>query len=237
MTTGRDPEAASMTQIDIREIGDQLVAARPALDAAQQRIAITLYRLLAEGEPVAAHQLAEHAGAPVGAVDEFLAAHPGVYLDDETRVIGFWGLALSGMPHRLTVAGRELRAWCAWDTLFLPELLGEAASVTSTCPTTGETVGLDVTPEGVRSVSPAGAVLSFLRREETFDADTIETFCHFVHFFVDEAAVREWTARHPGTFVLSLEEGAELAHQVNRATLGAALAAGTGGADGRRNCC
>jgi alkylmercury lyase len=214
-----------MTQIDIRDIGDQLVAARPALDERRQHFALTLYRLLADGRPVTRAALAEHTGATATAIDAFLDKHPGVYVDEQGRVVGFWGLALAGTPHRLTVGGRELRTWCAWDTLFLPELLGQPAAVTSPCPTTGETIELDVTPDGVRGVTPAGAVLSFLRREQPFDADTIKTFCHFIHFFADEQAAGECTARHPGTFVLSIEDGVELARRTNQASFGAVLPA------------
>jgi alkylmercury lyase len=214
-----------MTRIDTRELADQLVAARPGLDEQQQRIAITLYRLLAEGRPVPRAQLAQSTGARPTDVERFFEEQPGIYLDDQTRVVAFWGLALGGMPQRVTVHGRELRTWCAWDTLFLPELLGESATIASTCPTTGALIELAVTPEGIRDISPAGAVLSFVRREQPFDADTIETFCHFVHFFASHEAAGEWTARHPGTFVLSSDDGAEIAPRVNGASFDAVLPA------------
>jgi alkylmercury lyase len=199
-----------MTQIDSRVLADQLVAAGPALDDQQQRIAIALYRLLADGQPVSREQLAQRTGALPGDVERVVDEQPGVYLDDHARGVGFWGLALDGMPHRMTVRGHAVRGWCAWDTLFLPDLLGETATVASTCPTTAETVELVVTPEGVREVSPAGAVLSFLGREQPLDADTIKTFCHYVHFFASRQAAIQWTAEHPGTFVLSIDEGAEI---------------------------
>jgi alkylmercury lyase len=213
-----------MTQIDTRALADEIVAARPALDEQQQRIAIALYRLLAEGQPVAAEQLAGRAGVSVGEVDRLFDEEPGIYRDEQARVLGFWGLALGGMAHRMTVNGRELRTWCAWDTLFLPELLGETATVVSTCPTTGEPVKLVVAPAGIREVSPTDAVLSFLRREQPFDADSIKTFCHYVHFFVSPEAASRWTAQHPGAFVLSIDEGADIARRVNDASFGAVLA-------------
>lgn len=76
----------------------------------------------------------------------------------------------------------------------------------------------------MRSISPPGAVLSFLRREHAFDADTIISFCHFVHFFRDRGAARDWTAQHQDTFVLSIEEGFEIGRATNRARFAAALA-------------
>jgi hypothetical protein len=67
-------------------------------------------------------------------------------------VTGFWGLALSEMPHRLQVDA--LYGWCAWDTLFIPLILGKEAHVESPCATTGEIVSLTVGPDGVRDVAP-----------------------------------------------------------------------------------
>ena len=212
-----------MTQIDICALADQLVAARPVLNGQQQRIGIALYRLLAEGQPVGVERLAGRAGASLRAVEGLFDEEPGIYRDERGRVVGFWGLALGGTPHRLTVNGRELSTWCAWDALFLPELLGETAAVASTCPTTGERVELVVAPAGVREVSPAGAVLSFQRRERPFDADSIKTFCRFVHFFASPEAAMAWTTQHPGTFVLSIGGGAEIARRVNHATFEAVL--------------
>ena len=210
-------------QIDTGRLAEELVAARPTLGPDEQRIALALYRLLAEGAPVSRERLAQRAGAGAADVERFLDEQPGVYVDGAGCVVGFWGLALGAMPHRMTIGGREVYAWCAWDTLFLPELIGATATVSSTCPTTGDPVTLTVTPENVRNVAPAAVVLSFLRRETPFDADTIKTFCHFVHFFASAEAAERWSERHPGTFVLSLDQGLEIAREVNRAGFGPVL--------------
>ena len=39
------------------------------------------------------------------------------------------------------------------------------------------------------------------------------TFCHYVLYFTSPATAAQWTAAHPGTFVISLEEAAELARR------------------------
>jgi alkylmercury lyase len=118
-----------------------------------------------------------------------------------------------------------LSAWCAWDTLFLPELLGETARVTSRCPRTGREISLTVTPDGPADLAPPETVISFLVPETRFDANVIQSFCHFVHFFVSPAAVASWTAEHPGTFPLSVDDAYRLGKLTNRATFGAALGA------------
>jgi alkylmercury lyase len=218
-------EAAVETEcLETKRLARELVGAMPPLTAREQRVAIVLYRLLAEGRPVAPERLAERTGLRDEEVRRLLESWPGIYFEDG-GIVGFWGLALYQMPHRLHLDGRELRAWCAWDTLFLPELIGRPATAQSSCPTTGKTVSLEVIPgSGVRNLSPAGAVLSFLRREQPFDADTIISFCHFVHFFASEAAALEWTATHPNTFVISIDDGFEIGRITNQAKFGAALA-------------
>lgn len=117
-----------------QQLAQELSAASPTLDARRQRLAIALYRLLAEGEPVSRERLAERRTSSIDRSDPMLDDLPGVYLDDRGRVIGFWGMTLAEMPHRLEVGGRRVHAWCAWDTLFLPELIGKTVSVESTCP-------------------------------------------------------------------------------------------------------
>ena len=51
--------------------------------------------------------------------------------DERGHVIGHGGLALDETVHRFDVDGRRLHAWCAWDTLFLPELLGAGTAARS----------------------------------------------------------------------------------------------------------
>lgn len=132
-------------------------------------------------------------------------------------MIGFWGLTITRLSptHRLEVDGRNLFAWCAWDTLFLPGILAVTARVESVCPTTGEAITLVVSPEGVVETSHPSAMVSFLVPDQAFDADVIQSFCHFVHFFASEDAGQAWTAKHPGTFLLSLEDAFELGRLVN----------------------
>jgi alkylmercury lyase len=210
-------------RMDLETLAHELVAAKAPMDATEQRVAVALLRLLAEGVPVPRARLAEHVGLPSAQVATILAGWPWVFFDDQQRVLAFWGLALRETPHHFDVGGRRLYTWCAWDTLFLPPLLGTTAQVASSCPVTGETIRLTVGPEGVTAVSPPTAVLSFLRPEGRFDEHVIQSFCHFLLFFASETAVRTWTATHPGTFVLSIDEGLTLGRLRNEGTFGLAL--------------
>lgn len=182
-----------------------------------ERVAFAVYRRLAEGSPAPAAGVAERGGVRTQRVEQLLTSWPGVFFDKEKNVIGFWGLTITKLSptHSLVVDGQILYAWCAWDTLFLPGILDATARVESVCPTTGQTISLLVSPDGVLETSHPEAVVSFLTPEQHFDADVIQSFCHFVHFFTSPAAGEAWTAEHPGTFLLSLEDAFELGRRVN----------------------
>jgi alkylmercury lyase len=205
-----------------------VAAAAPDFDEERQRVAIAVYRGLAEGSPAAAAEVGRSTGVPEEQVRALLSSWPGVYLDGDGRVVGFWGLAVEKLTptHRFEVDGRELFTWCAWDTLFLPGILDATAGVASECPITGERISLVVSPDGVVETSHPDAVVSFLLPDRDFDADVIQSFCHFVYFFASRDAGEAWTSEHPGTFLLSVEEAFELGRQVNALNFPAILGGG-----------
>lgn len=208
---------------DLNQLATKVAGAMPDLNPTEQRVAVAVYRLLAEGAPVSSEMLAERTGLSVDDVGPRLAAWPGVFFDAERRLVGFWGLAQGAMPHRFSVGGRQLYTWCAWDSLFIPEILGATAHVESTCPTTGERITLTAGPRHVGDVSPSGAVVSFLTPDAPFDASVVTSFCHYVLFFASEDAGAVWTAKHANTFLLSVEDAFEVGRLTNRANFGSAL--------------
>jgi alkylmercury lyase len=209
-------------------LAEAVAKAAPDFDEEGQQVAIAAYRRLAEGSPAPTSDIAARADAPTERVEQLLGAWPGVFLDSDRRVVGFWGLTIHRLSptHRIEAVGRELFAWCAWDTLFLPGILGTTLAVDSVCPTTAETISLVVSPSKISEISHPDVVVSFLIPEAGFDADVIQSFCHFVHFFVSREAGEAWTARHPGTFLLSLEDAFELARRVNQLNFPSVLGMG-----------
>lgn len=100
--------------------------AQPYVDESSLRVAFSTYRRLAEGTPAPVEDVAERAGESVGLAEQLLASWPGVVRDDRGRIVGFWGLTIGKLvpTHAIELEGRRLFAWCAWDTLFLPGILG-----------------------------------------------------------------------------------------------------------------
>jgi alkylmercury lyase len=212
----------------MQEIANGLLEVFPKLDETKRRVALSTYQLLARGVPAPPAEIAANAGAQVETVQRILSDWIGVYTDAENRVMAFWGLAIPKMKHRFEVDGVQLHAWCAWDTLFLPELLGRTALVESTCETSGEHVRLTVSPAGVESADPGAPFVSFVAPDASrFDGNIITSFCHYVHFFRSHKDGEAWVAENPSTFLLTLDEAVELARLKNQAQFGALLRSST----------
>lgn len=126
---------------------------------AQARLLLSVLRSLAHSGPVGEGEI-DRLAKDLGWVREETHAflRQVTERDAGNRIIGVVpGLSRGEHPHRLVVNGQQMSAWCAEDTLFLPALLRETATVESPSPLSRKPVRLTVAPDGVRAVDPAGA--------------------------------------------------------------------------------
>jgi alkylmercury lyase len=209
------------TTVDIDALAARFLECAPRLDLDGKRMSLALYRLLAEGKAVRVSELAENVELDTELVREKLGGWPGVFFDEDGAIQGYWGLAIPRMAHRFEVGGKTLYTWCAWDSLFLPELLQSTARVSSTCPVTGEDIQLTVHPHAIESVAPSQTVMSFPQVDcMELGEDVVTSFCHFVHFFVSPEAAGRWLEGHPGHVILALDQAFELALRKNALQFG-----------------
>jgi alkylmercury lyase len=210
---------ATPSKLNLDELAASIVRCFPSLNLIEQRLSLDLYRLLAEGQPVPRTELAKRLEISLETVNRILDGWPGVFSDAEQRIVGYWGLSIPAAhnsQHTLTTNGRALSAWCAWDTLFLPQLVGYTAEIESASPGDGGIVRLTITPQRVERVEPVGTQMSVLVPDaQEIQKNVVTSFCHFVHFFPSLQVAEGWTAKHVGTFLLSLQEAHVLAHLKN----------------------
>ncbi len=204
------------TRVDIDALAARFLECTPTLDADGKKISIGLYRSLAEGQPVLPDELATDVGLDESRVRDELRSWPGVFFDRRGRIQGYGGLSIPETRHHFEVAGKNLYTWCAWDTLFLPEILQKTAQVSSSCPVTGEAIRLRVRPNRIAAVDPADTVMSFPKVDHMqLGEDIVTNFCHFVHFFHSPEAGSRWLEEHPGHLIVSPQEALELARRKN----------------------
>ncbi len=209
------------SRLDLNQLAASIAECFPTLNLLEQRLSLDLYRLLAEGQPVPRKVLAERLEVPDETVNRILDGWPGVFSDNERRIVGYWGLSIPAAnksSHTLRINGRTLSAWCAWDTLFLPQLVGHTADIESASPSDAGIVHLTITPQQVERVEPVGSQMSVLVPDaQEMQKNVVTSFCHFVHFFPSRQAAQSWTAKHAGTFLLSIHEAHVLARLKNEA--------------------
>lgn len=202
-----------MIKTDLTALARSIEDRFPKLSERGRLVSLAVHRALAYGKPVPDYAIAAAAHLDIAEVREEMEGWPGVYRNESGRIVGFWGLALDETPHGFEVDGRKLFTWCAWDTLFLPEILCKAATVRSHSPVTGAPITLHVDADGVTpgGVTPRDSdmVLSFVdpQRCDVEGDRVISTFCHHILFFSSRAEGEAWAReRDDGTFLLSLEE-------------------------------
>lgn len=213
---------------------DELVKAAdrhlPEWSPEQQRAGLVLFSELARGEPVDPPRLARALETTVPDA-EALLGEPSlgqfVDADEDGSAQGFWGLSTVPTQHRFALDDRTLWTWCAFDTLFLPELLGRTARIESVDPEGGEPIRLIVSPAGIETAAPEETVVS-MNSPDTWElssaAQVIASTCHFMFFFASQATGERWAAEHPGTVLLSLEEAFKAGKLQNQRLFGTELA-------------
>ena len=199
------------------EVAEKLDRAGLRLDISPgtARLIVRALRRLAEGRPVSMEEIAElasdldNADEAVSLIDQMSEK------DGDGNIVGHMGLSLNDHPHKFEVDGHELRTWCAWDTLFLPALLGQTAHVVSKDPASGEEVRLKVAPAGVERTRPDEILVSIVFPQSEGEAWSAERaqalFCSFVHFFTDREAAARWFAERnmPVSFI-TVDEAVKL---------------------------
>jgi alkylmercury lyase len=172
----------------------------------------SLYRLLADGEPVSLERAAAAGGWRVQEVQAELYRHPGVDWEDDGRIAGF-GLTLRATPHSFTFDGRVVFGFCASDALQFPIVLGRPGVIESTCPVTGASIRVEATPRSVVRVEPAQAVVSKVRPAEAV-ADVRAEVCSLGLMFSSPAVAADWLARYPQGQLAPVAEEFEIVRQV-----------------------
>jgi alkylmercury lyase len=201
-------------EIELAELTQILKPRQTVFAGASAKLARQILHLLAEGETVTPERLAEVSGQPVELIRMTFTSlqNCGCELNEQGALVGD-ALTLTPTPHRFRVKGRDLYAWCALDTLFLPALIDRTAEVTSTCPQTGATMRLTVSPDCIEQVSPAETHLSIIFTPGC-TSGIQGTFCGQIHVFASRNAAIQWVGKRTDFAVLSISEAYELSRQV-----------------------
>jgi len=198
------------------EMADALLDYGPA----RSRLLVRSMRLLAQGRPLEVQQIDDIiADLDIGRDEANQFLRQITERDASDRIVGIMGLSLNDHPHHFVVNGVPLRTWCAADTLFLPSMLQQSASVESASPLSGEKIQVTLSPERVNTVGPAEAVVSIAIVSPTEDhmasVDAIwNTFCRQIFFFASAQEAETWAAGRGDIEIVTVDEAFELGQRL-----------------------
>ncbi|MCH8048945.1 hypothetical protein IIC44_02505, partial [Patescibacteria group bacterium] len=118
--------------------------------------------------------------------------------DSDDNIIGIMGLSLNDRwDNKFSVNGKTLNTWSAWDSMFLPALLQQTATIESRSPVTLDNLKIIVGPQGVVRAEPAGMAVTMVAFDPQ-DHDTGDLsaswgdLCRRVHFFANRSEAARW---------------------------------------------
>jgi alkylmercury lyase len=200
---------------------DQLIEIyRAAHDAIPQEafeldlhVTVKTMQALAEANPVSPQRLAEIWEYPLEQVRVILkqaVTNGRAQVDEQGNLVG-GVLSLVPTRHQITLDGNQLYAWCAYDAIYTPRVVGKTARIVSKDPVTGEVIRLTITPDGVPEVRPVDTVVSVVGAETDTRGGPASPRCSQMHFFGSRESAEEWLQDRPGISILTVEEVFEIA--------------------------
>lgn len=175
-------EAKVKNQFSATELLKLLPESFTNLPLEEQELSLAIYNGLATGKPVNIEDLVNNASLNRDVVSEIIGRWPGIFYNDDMEIVSYWGLAIPEMIHKIQLKDLTLYGWCAWDTLFIPQLIAQKATIRSTCMTTKEEIVIELDKHGNLVSTKDDIVVSMLTiDEENLHDDVIATFCHFIY--------------------------------------------------------
>lgn len=195
----------------IRVAYDQIPKEAMELDL---RVTVQTIQLLTEGRPVSAERLADVWGISQDQVEVILeqASLTGkAQLDVDGNLIG-GVLSLVPTTHKVRVNDNHLYAWCAYDAIYIPGVIGKIAQVESTDPVNGETIRMTISREGVIDLNPKDSVVSVVS-PDVGGIGPDSPRCSQMLFFTSRESAQTWLKDHPGVDILTVDEVFELTQE------------------------
>ncbi|MES0361721.1 MAG: organomercurial lyase [Anaerolineales bacterium] len=188
-----------------REVYDAIPQEALELDL---RVTIKTIQALAKGKPVSPNELAIIWEMPLEQVQSVLTgavAAGRAEIDSQRRLVG-GVLSLNPTAHRISMDGKQLYAWCAYDAIYTPGVVGKTARIDSQDPVTGESIRVTITPQGVEDVRPQGTVVSLVGGETDMRGGPDSPRCSQMLFFGSRDSAQRWLQGRSDVSILTVDE-------------------------------
>jgi hypothetical protein len=203
-----------------RAISDTIDHLAARWGQADKQILRQVFPLLTQGQPVPVARIGEAAGVGIQVVEAALALGR-AGRDSAGRVIELSGLMLSPTFHRVQISDVALFSCCALLAQLVPALIDRPVTVESVDPVSRRIVRLAISPEGVTSLEPSGAVASFvLTAAHAVAEDVSANFCCHVRHFASPDSASTFVAADSRRYMLEISELHEAVQKLFREAWG-----------------
>ncbi len=199
----------------------QLQKLLPELKKEERQISKFLYQKLALGKSIPIETIANELQIPIQDIQVHLKQMAYVEYSATGEISAYRGVTLNQTKHYVFHNNVKIYTWCAFDTLFLADLLVEPVSIFSNCPACGKAISCKVTDRNLISSKDSDIVMSFIIPDKVDFCDDLQNaFCCKVYFFCNQQCGSEWINLSPEIAFFNLAESLVIAQERNRQFLG-----------------
>lgn len=180
----------------------------PKFDSVQKQISKLLYLSLAKGKPIGKDEICESLGYTKNQLNSVLKTIPCIEFEGD-EIVAYRGVTVQNSLYEFIHNGGKFFTWCAFDSLFMYDLIPGAKRIKSTCPSCSESISITESTIGETMVK-----MSFvLPKEVDYESNLKSSFCCNVSFYCSDICASQSTANECKVF--TLQEGLIIAQKRN----------------------
>ena len=188
-----------------------LLSLLPVLSTDQKLLAKEIYQRLLEGKPLNIKSLVNLKGRTPAVTSSTIDGLDNVEFNRDGDIKAYRGLTMDSSIHQISIDDYKVFAWCAFDTLFLFQLIkSKSKQIESICPSCKKTITLTEF-----NFKTTHALMSFKMPGKTcYENDLKKSFCCHVNFYCDS----DCKPLSPGLGLkfIQIEEAMKAAKERNR---------------------
>ena len=200
---------------------EQLRNLLPDLKTEERQISKILYQKLALGKSVSIETISNELQKSIQDIQDYLNQMEYVEYNVTNEISAYRGVTLRQTTHCVFHNAFKVFTWCAFDTLFLADLLDKPVKITSNCPTCNKAITINKPDRDHKSLKETNTVMSFIIPDKVdYCEDLQSAFCCKVHFFCNGQCGSEWINLSSEIGFFNLEESIVIAEERNRRFMG-----------------
>jgi len=188
----------------------------PQATRSEKRLRKALYLLLANAKPVSINELAAYLNIDIPQLKQELANQSYVEYDAQENIIAFRGLTLKTTQHQVDIAQANFFTWCAFDALFVADLVNKQTQIKTLCPCCNTDLSLMINPSSVQQQNQSIVMSFVIANPQQYQQELQQSFCCKVHFFCDLECGNQWTSDKPNLQLFYLDDALKIAKSRNQ---------------------